>query len=215
MEILINPNVSYVLLVLGFMTAVLALFSPGTGILELGALGALLLAGYGIANLPINTWAFAVMILGIAPFAVAILRPKKGRSILVVIATLVFLLGAALLYRGETWLPAANPFVMILLSLIVLGTIWIMAAKGMEAASFQPAFDPDRLIGMTGQVSSDIRGEGTVYVNGEEWTAHSRVFIPSGKMVRVLQRDGLTIEVELVDHKLGHHEGLKNEHAKP
>ena len=38
MEFLINPNISYVLLILGFVTAILALFSPGTGVLELGAL---------------------------------------------------------------------------------------------------------------------------------------------------------------------------------
>ena len=64
MEILINPNISYVLLILGFVIAVLALFAPGTGFLEFSALVALGLAGYGIANLPINAWAFIFIALG-------------------------------------------------------------------------------------------------------------------------------------------------------
>ena len=36
MEFLINPNVSYLLLVLGALAAALALFAPGTGLLEAG-----------------------------------------------------------------------------------------------------------------------------------------------------------------------------------
>ncbi len=204
MEFLINPNISYVLLILGFVTAILALFSPGTGVLELGALVMLALAGYGIANLPINSWAFAIMALGIIPLVLALVRARKNthrRSVpLMLLAVLAFLVGAALLYQGSTWLSAVNPILILLLSLGTLGLTWLMATKLMEAASSQPAFDLDQLIGMTGQVSSDIRGQGTVYVNGEEWSAFSDHFIPAGSSVRVLRREGLALEIEPIKH---------------
>ena len=58
MEFLINPNVSYVLLVIGFIFAILALLTPGTGFIEAAALLVLALAGYGIMNMPFNPWAF-------------------------------------------------------------------------------------------------------------------------------------------------------------
>ena len=52
MNLVIDPNLAYVLLVSGFVLAVLALFSPGTGVVEVGALFALMVAGYGVATLP-------------------------------------------------------------------------------------------------------------------------------------------------------------------
>jgi membrane-bound ClpP family serine protease len=200
MDFLINPNVSYVLLVLGLMTAALALFAPGTGLLEAGALIVLVLAGYGIANLPINIWAVVIILLGVIPFGLGLskLLPLKERTRLLVASMLVFLIGAAFLYRGASWLPAVDPLVFVIIWPIALGLTWFIAAKGMEAAAYKPVFNPDQLIGMTGQASSDIRGRGTVYVNGEEWSAVSHTFIPAGSAVRVLGRSGLTLEVDLI-----------------
>ncbi len=200
MEFLINPNVSYVLLVLGLLTAILALLAPGTGLLEAGAMITLVLAGYGIINQPVNWWALLVIIAGAVPFALGLVlrQPYKNRVRLLMVSAAIFLVGSAFLVRGESWYPAVNPFLILVLWPIVLGLTWFVAAKGLEASAAHPVFDPDQLVGMTGKASTDIRGEGSVYVNGEEWTAFSRSFIPAGSTVRVLQRNGLTLEVDLV-----------------
>lgn len=197
MELLINPNVSYVLLILGFMTAVLALFSPGTGFLELGALFALGLAGYGIASLPVNNWAFAFIGVGVLLFCLVLFLPPRLKPTLMTLSALVFMIGATLLFRSQTsWLPVINPGLIILLAPTTPVITWFLARKISESVASQPSFDLDRLIGMTGKASSDIRGQGTVYVNGEEWSALSQAFIPAGSPVRVLKRQGLTLEVE-------------------
>lgn len=199
MEFLIDPNVSYLLLILGFLTAVLALFAPGTGLLEIGALLTLTLAAYGIVNLPYNWWALVIMGAGIIPFAVALFIKKgKGqtRVILIVAAALAFVIGSALLFPGEGGLPAVHPVLILLLSAVALGLTYFIASKTLESVQARPVFDLDRLVGMTGQASSDIRGQGTVYVNGEEWSAASTVFISEGTQVRVVKRSGLTLEVE-------------------
>jgi membrane-bound ClpP family serine protease len=57
MNYLIDPNVAYVMLVGGLLLAVLATFTPGTGLLELGALVMLGLAGLSVASLGVNWWA--------------------------------------------------------------------------------------------------------------------------------------------------------------
>ncbi len=200
MEFLINPNVSYMFLVLGLMVAILALFAPGTGLLEAGALIILLLAGYGLANLPVNIWAVVIILLGAIPFALGLLRrlPRKQRARLLVAAMAFFLIGTAFLYQGKGTLTAVDPIVLLILWPIAIALTWFIANKGLEAAAYRPAFNPDQLIGMTGQASTDIRGQGSVYVNGEEWSAVSSTFIPAGSTVRVLRRDGLTVEVDLV-----------------
>jgi len=51
-----------VVLVAGFVLAVLALFTPGTGFLEVGALLAIFLAGYALFNLPFNLWALILLV---------------------------------------------------------------------------------------------------------------------------------------------------------
>lgn len=196
MDFLINPNVSYVLLILGFLTAVLALFSPGTGILEIAALAAVALAAYGIINLPVHYWALLIMFLSIIPLIMALRSEKSRRVIFLALTALAFALGSALLFRGEGWLPAVHPLLILLLTPLAVGSTWLISAKALEAIVSQPTFDPDRLVGMTGQASSDVRGQGTVYVDGEEWSATSSTFIPAGDLVRVIQRDGLTLIVE-------------------
>ncbi len=200
MEFLINPNVSYVLLVLGLLTVALALLAPGTGLLEAGALIILALAGYGVINLPVNGWALLIIAAGIIPVGLAwILHMKrKERVWLMLLSVLIFLIGALLLYRGETWLPAVDPILIVIIWPVTLGLAWLIAEKGLQAAASRPVFDPDRLVGMTGQASTDIRGKGTVYVNGEEWSAYSSTYIPAGSKVQVLRRNGLTLEVDLV-----------------
>jgi membrane-bound ClpP family serine protease len=199
MEIFVNPNVSYVLLIVGFLIGVLALFAPGTGILELLALAVLFLAGYGIANLPVNWWAFFIMLLAFVPILAALrLKNKSRRKILVVLSTLLFVIGSAFLFDGEGWRPAVNPLLILFMSTLAIGTTWFFATKTLQAMTTQPSFNLDNLIGMTGQASSDIRGQGTVYVNGEEWTATSNTFIRSGDPVRVVKRSGLALEVEPV-----------------
>jgi membrane-bound serine protease (ClpP class) len=109
---------------------------------------------------------------------------------------LIFLIGSVLLFPWNGWQPGVNPILILLLSAIALGMAWLVATKSVEAMSAKPVFDLERLVGMTGQASSDIRGEGTVYVNGEEWSARSKDFIPAGGAVRVVRREGLTLEVE-------------------
>lgn len=197
MNVLIDPNVAYVLLILGFLTAVLALFSPGTGVLEVVALFVLALAGYEIANLNINLWALILMAAGAVPFLAALRARREARPPLIAAAALAFVVGSTFLFRGESWLPVVSPVLVLLLAPLAVGGTWWLATKSLEAITARPVFDLDRLVGMTGQASSDIRGKGTVYVNGEEWTALSKSFIPAGSPIRVVRRSGLALEVEI------------------
>ncbi|MCX8025764.1 MAG: hypothetical protein N3A60_11225, partial [Thermanaerothrix sp.] len=86
---LIDPNVAYFLLVVGLVLGVLALFSPGTGILEIGALFALVLAGLGIARLSINAWALALLVVGVVPFLMALRFSRRWFYLVIACAAFV------------------------------------------------------------------------------------------------------------------------------
>lgn len=195
MEFLLDPNVAYIMLVVGFSLTIMAIFAPGTGLLEISAFFILLLAGYGVYNLPFNTWALLVLLLGVIPFILAL--RKFGNLIFLFISILAMVIGSSFLFRGESWWrPVVNPILAVVVSIITAGYFWIAFKKILEAERSRPKHDLAALIGEIGEAKSDIFIEGSVQVAGELWSAFSHVMIPAGCLVKVIGREGLMLEVE-------------------
>lgn len=196
MNPLLDPNVAYVLLVIGVVLGVLALFSPGTGFLEIGALFALVLAGIGAINMEINAWALAVLFLGGVPFILALRKSRRWIFLVLTIAAVI--VGSVFLFRTSDGGPAINFWLAVVTSLLTIMIMWVIGSKGIEAIGREKDFDLTRLIGATGEAKTDIFKEGTLYIAGEEWSAWSEQEIPAGSRVRVIGRAGLNLQVEVV-----------------
>ncbi len=194
MNVLFEPNVAYALLVVGLIVAILALFAPGTGVLEIGALFMLFLAGYGIVNQPTNTWALVVLILGVFPFLLAL--RKSRQYIFLALAILALVVGSVFLMRNSNGGPAVNPVLAILGSVLATVFLWFVGRRILEASARPVTHNLDRLIGMVGQAHTNLNPDGSVYVGSEEWSAHSDIFVPKDSRVRVVKRDGLILTVE-------------------
>lgn len=195
MEILINPNIAYLLIVVGIILVIMALFAPGTGIIELAAFFILLLAFWEISQLPINLWALGLLILGVIPFILAV--RKSHKLIYLVIAIVAFIIGSIYLFKGEYWWqPGVNPILAIVTSVIAAGFLWIATTKVLESEYMRPKHDLASLIGNIGEAKTDIFDEGSVQIESELWSARSSVFIPMESKVRVIKRDGFVLEVE-------------------
>lgn len=195
MEILLNPNLFYLLLVAGVLVAIMALFSPGTGLLELGAFFLLLLAGWGIYMLPTNLWALGLLVLGVFPFILAVRHSRQ--IIFLIIALIAFVIGSTYLFQGDSWWqPGVNPLLAIIVSLLSAGYLWIATVKVLEAERRRPSHDLASLIGALGEAKTDIYNEGSIQVAGELWSARSAALIAEGSMVRVTGREGFILEVE-------------------
>lgn len=197
MDILLNPNVAYLMLVAGFVLAILALFAPGTGLLEIAALFTLLLAGYGVAQLPVNLWALVVLGLGVFPFLLAL--RKSGQLVFLAISILALVVGSSFLFRGEGWLPAVDPLLALFVSVVTAVSFWWIGRKAIEAEQAKPSHDLGQLIGKVGEARTDILLEGSVQLAGELWAARSEKLIPDGSAVRVVGREGLILDVEKVE----------------
>lgn len=197
MDLLLDPNIAYMILVVGFVLGVLALFTPGTGFLEVGVLLAIMLAGYAIIRQPINLWALILLAVGVIPFLIALRKFKQWLYLVPAIVSIV--VGSVFLFRTETGSPAINPVLATLMSVITVVMLWVIGRKGIEALKLQPSQDLSVLIGQTGVARSDIRNSGAIYVGGEEWTARSEKLIKEGTPARVTGREGLVLLVEPVD----------------
>ncbi|MBF8267625.1 MAG: NfeD protein [Dehalococcoidia bacterium] len=199
--IISDPNIAFILLVVGGLGIVIELFSPGA--IVPGVVGAisLLLAFVALGNLPVN-WAGVTFIL----LAMALLfleAQVAGFGILGVGAIISFVVGGLLLfYRSgdpSPTMPTMGVSLWVLLpttAILVGGGSWVVMAmiKSRRAVTFSTA---ETVMGKVGTVTTDLAPIGTVQLTSELWTAvaDNEEVIRAGEKVRVVGLEGLTIRV--------------------
>jgi len=196
-DFLLNPNAVYIVLMAGALLALLALATPGTGLLEIGALFMIALAGYGLYTLSFNWWALSLMVLSAIPFAYSLQKPK--RESFLILAILMLIAGSIFIFPRTIAHQGVNPFVALGVSVLAGGLLWIVARKTVEAQRIKPAHDLGDLVGQTGEAKTRIQNDGTVQVAGELWSARSDASIAAGNTIRVVKREGFVLIVEKID----------------
>jgi len=197
MNLLLDPNIAYLLLVVGAVTLLLAIVTPGTGLLEVGAIFLFMLAGYAIYHLGFNWWALIVLVLAIVPFVYAIQKPRREWALALSILGVVA--GSLYFFPSGGLLPAVNPILAILVSLLVAGFLWLVTRKAVATFHTSPMQDLKSLVGEIGQAKTEVSDKGSVQVASELWSARSEKSIPAGSHIRVVSRDGFTLVVERDD----------------
>jgi len=194
MDFLLEPNVAYLILLGGVLLSLMAIITPGTGLFEVGAFFCLALAGYAVYNLSFNLWALIILVLSIIPFIYAIQKPK--RELYLGFSILLLVIGSVFLFATDGWKPAVNPFIALITSGLMSVFLWVVVQKTIQAAGTRPVHDLETLVGALGEAKSKIHDEGSVYVNGEMWSARSDKNIPVGSSIRVVRREGFVLVVE-------------------
>ena len=188
-----DPNIAYILMVLGALGIYVEFNSPGL-ILPGVAGGILALLGLsGLAVLPINWVGAALLILGVTLF---VLEAKfASHGVLGIGGTLAMVLGALLLINGPpevrihlaTALAVTIPFALITMFLVSLA-IRARANKVITADG--------GLLNEIGEARTPLEPAGKVFVHGEYWDAVSTVPVETGGAVRVVSVDGMKLHVE-------------------
>ncbi len=195
MEFLLDPNVAYVLVVAGLFLGMLAIVSPGTGFLEIGALFCLVLAGYATWNISFHWWAIIILVASLVPFYFAVRNMR--RKLMLALTVLGVVIGSVFLYPGEDGsLIGVNPVVAVVASFSAGSFLWLGLSKSIEAHHHIPTHDLVTLIGQAGEAKSDIHESGSVQVAGELWSARSNTKITAGSIIKVIDREGFTLLVE-------------------
>ncbi|MEM7018281.1 MAG: nodulation protein NfeD [Pseudomonadota bacterium] len=196
LSIITNPNIAYILMLLGIYGLFFEIYNPG-GMIP-GVVGAIciLLALFAFQALPINYAGVALILLGIAFLVAEAFMPSFG--LLGIGGIVAFVLGSLMLM--DTELPEYRISLSIIgaLSLISAGLLIWTAQNYVQIRSTRSVTGADGMLGKEGEcldVDNDTLG---VFVNGERWSAHSELPLAPGQSVRVIGIDGLTLKVEPV-----------------
>jgi membrane-bound serine protease (ClpP class) len=149
----------------------------------------LVLTGYVIYLQGINPWASAVLVLSIVPFLLS-LQAKRARLPLLGLAIVLMIGSSIFLFSAVNLMLAA------LVSLASGLSIWFCAERAAEAMRRRPLYNPDEVVGQSGEARTEIKAHGTVQAGGELWSARSEKPIEAGTAVRVLRREGFVLIVE-------------------
>ncbi|MDX9850616.1 MAG: NfeD family protein [Anaerolineaceae bacterium] len=193
MNPIIDPNIAYVLLVVGFVLSVLALLTPGTGVVEIIGLFSMILAGYGIISNPSHYWALLILI-PFLPLIYVYRKTKKDYFLIISIALLN--IGSFMIFKSDSGGFAVSPIVAIVVILLNAPILWVIVKKIIEAIDTKSVFDPANIVGVIGEARTNIFLDGTAYVMGEEWSARSDVRIEKGEKIKVIKKEGLVLLVE-------------------
>jgi membrane-bound serine protease (ClpP class) len=193
---LLNPDVAFIILGAALLMTIFALLAPGSGVLEVIALLLLFAVGYSVANLTVNAWAIVLLLIGIAAVVVTFRRAR--RWYLIAGSILILVVGLVFVFRSETGILGVNPWLAIVEAAGIGGFVWIIGNNVSKTFHQKPYSDLNSMAGMVGRAATDIAVDGSVYVDGESWSATSDEPIPAGSPVKVVQREGLILKVELV-----------------
>jgi len=194
-QLLWRPEVMFILMLAAIYGIVGELSNPGS--IFPGVVGAiaLILALYLGAVLPINLAGLALILLALGLFVADIFTPTHG--VLTVGGIAAFLLGSFMLFDPAGGWPQLSWTVILPAALVTAAFFSFVVGAGLRAQWLPAKTGPQA---MTGQVATavtriDSTG-GTVFVEGESWSAVSDTPVAAGAAVTITGLHGLTLQVQ-------------------
>ncbi len=195
MHTVASPPLAYLLFLIALSLVLLELYTAGVGIAGVVGAGCGILSLYGLAILPTNGYAIALIVFAFFAFAIDVQTgvPRTWT----VIGTASVVAGTLTLYDGVSmsWVPMVGGLVGLMLG--VLGGMPPLVRSRFST----PTIGREWMIGMRGEATEPVHPFGVVRIADSLWRA--RTFraspIAPGEEVEVTGIDGLLLEVSPVD----------------
>jgi len=194
LTILSDPNIAYILFLLGLAGLYFELAHPGA-ILP-GVIGgiSLIMSFFAMQTLPVNYAGIALILFALILFIAEIKIISYG--LLSVGGIISLLLGSLLLFDSPE--PAMRVSLKVLVpSLVIVSTFFIfIVSLVVKAQRKKKHTGPDELIGAEGIAVTDIYETGKTFIRGEYWESWSDDPVSKGKKVNVTRVEGMKIQVK-------------------
>ncbi|CEO39067.1 NfeD family protein [Photobacterium kishitanii] len=197
LSVLTNPNVAYILMLLGMYGLLLEFYSPGVGLA--GVLGGicLVLAMYSLQMLPISYAGLALLVLGIMLMVAEAFSPSFG--VLGLGGIVAFVVGSIMLM--DTDLPGYQIAAPLIAGFTIVSVVFffVIVTLLLKSRRRPVTTGVQILIGTQAEVvdCSKADGQYRVLVNGEVWQAKGPQSLKQGDKVTVTNVQGLWLEIEV------------------
>lgn len=189
-----NPDVAYVLLLLGFLGLFFELSNPG--VILPGVIGgiSLILAFFAFQTLPVNYAGLLLIVLAIILFIAEVTVVSHGILAIGGIISMIF--GSLLLF------PSPEPYLRLSRGLIVSTALVtalffiFVVAKVIQAQREKPISGREAMLGEHAIAETDLMPDGKVMLRGEYWNATGSEPISKGEKVEVTALEGLRVTVK-------------------
>jgi membrane-bound serine protease (ClpP class) len=194
LQLVTNPNVAYLLMLIGIYGLLLEGYNPGS--IVPGVVGAisLLLALFAFQVLSVNYAGLALIALGVLLIVAESFVPSFGA--LGLGGIVAFVIGSVMLLDNDVpGYDIAWPLIAgmgLVGSLVLLGIVsFAVRARRRPVVSGR-----EGLLREHAEAVEAFDHRGLVRVHGELWNATSRAPVAAGQRLRIVRIDGLTLEVE-------------------
>jgi membrane-bound serine protease (ClpP class) len=197
LDIISNPTIAYIFLMLGIYGIFFELSSPGA-ILP-GVVGGifLILAFYALQMLPVNYAGLALILFAIILFIAEIKVVSHG--LLAVGGVISLLLGSMMLFQSPVEYMRVSMSVIIPAVMVSAAFFIFAVTKAVNARLQKPTTGMEGLVGEVGIASTPITLEGKISIHGEFWNATSDQSIEQGEKVQVIGMVNLKLKVKKID----------------
>jgi membrane-bound serine protease (ClpP class) len=201
LDIISDPNIAYILLLLGMYGILFELYNPGAILPGIVGVIALILAFYSMQTLPINYAGLALIIFAIILFLLEIKIVSHG--LLAIGGVISLLLGSMMLVKSGSSLEFVRISRGVIISATIVSAFFFLfvVGFGIKAQRLRVVTGIDGLIGDVGEVMDRLAPTGTIKVQGEIWNAESIAGnISKGEKVRIKEMKNLKLFVEPIHH---------------
>jgi membrane-bound serine protease (ClpP class) len=202
LNVITDPNVAYVLMMLGMLGLFFELSNPG--VILPGVIGgiSLILAFFAFQSLPINYAGLLLILFGIVLLVAEIKIVSHG--VLAIGGIISMALGSLMLFDSPEVGFRVSWWVITPTVGATAGLFLFVVAAGVRALGRPPTTGAEGLIGKTASVRERLAPEGQVMVSGEIWRAVAEGEpVEIGGQVRIVAVDGLTLKVAKSEAKGG------------
>jgi membrane-bound serine protease (ClpP class) len=194
LNVITDPNVAYVLMMLGMLGLFFELSNPG--VILPGVIGgiSLILAFFAFQSLPINYAGLLLILFGIVLLVAEIKIVSHG--VLAIGGIVSMALGSLMLFDAPEVGFRVSWWVITPMVGATAGLFLFVVAAGVRALSNPPVTGAEGLIGKSATVRERLAPDGQVMVAGEIWRAVVQGEpLEPGAQVRIVGVDGLTLRV--------------------
>ena len=186
-----DPNIALLLMMAGVYGLLFEFMSPGTAVPGVAGSIALLLGLYGLALLPVNYVAVALLLLGLGMMVAEAFLPTFGvigvGGIVAFVAGVLFLIDAEIPGFTISW-GFVVPIV-----LVNAGLFAAIGTFALRSRRRPPVAGKEAMVGGSVEALEDIEREGWVRAFGERWRARTSVPLKRGAQARIAAVDGLLL----------------------